>query len=87
MGIITCLKSHWDNIQDYNFYASLRKYFHNMATDTPSTSRNNHNLLLPVINVLLPVIERPSIKVARDGAKETPVEEILEAPEGSFMED
>jgi hypothetical protein len=56
-----------------------------MAANASGTTSNQHNLLVPVIFILSPVIEDTCIEIRGDNAGKAPVEQELDAREGGFV--
>jgi hypothetical protein len=83
---LTSFKSHRNYIQNNNLNPFLRQKFNDISTNASRSTCDQHNLLVPVICILLPIIENTTVEIGRDCANKAPVEEELYAREGRRMQ-
>lgn len=84
---LTSFESHWDDIQYHHFNSLLCKKSNNMSANSTSTSSNQHNLFIPMVFIIDPIIQNFRIKVGRGPAEDTKVEKFLDSRGCCFVED
>lgn len=83
--IRTCFKGHRNDIQHHNLRSPLRKELHDLSTNATSSSGNDHNFAIPIILIVCPVVQDPSVEVRADPSEDAIVEELAESREGGRM--